>query len=302
MTSLVNKRQAVFEILETGSRDLLGEAPWWSVQDQSLIWVDILGRKVHRTDLNCAHIEGWSTPLEVGFCVPAAEQKFIMGLRDGLYWLNLSTGDLELEVAVERELETNRINDGKTDRRGRLWFGSMQDAEQDANSSFYRFDQRGLAPIIDNVTTSNGIGWSPDDSTMYYTDSMTRSIVAYDFDSELGEISNGRIFAEDPSEYVPDGLTVDDTGCIWAAKWDGGKVVRYTPDGNVDMELLMPISRPTSCCFVGPDLGTLAVTSAKTSRGDGLHRELEGAVFLVDVSAHGLPEEPAVVQPQKKSA
>lgn len=285
-------KQTKFDLLQAGHRDVLGEGPWWSVEDQVLIWVDILGRRVRRAGLGADLVEDWSTPSEVGFCVPTIQGNLLMGLRDGLYCLNPSTGDTSSVVAVEPELTGNRINDGKTDRQGRLWFGSMHEAESEATGSLYRFDRDGLTPVISDVTTSNGLGWSPDNSTMYHTDSMARSIFAYDYEAESGVISNGRLFAEDPTNYVPDGLTVDSDGCVWAAKWDGGKVVRYSPKGAIDLEFHLPVSRPTSCCFVGSDMRTLAVTSAKAPERADYKEDLAGSVFLIQVSAQGIPDHP----------
>ena len=290
-------RQALYEILPTNRRDRLGEAPWWSVEDQMLLWVDILGQTVRSSGLDGDRIQEWVTPSEVGFCVPTGTGMLLTGLRDGLYWLDPADGSVSREVFVESDLKGNRINDGKTDRQGRVWFGSMNDAETHATGALYRFDQRGVHLVVGNVTTSNGIGWSPDSTVMYHTDSIARSILAYDFDAVSGEISNGRLFAQDPAGYVPDGLTVDAEGCVWAAKWDGGRVMRYTPAGDVDLELFLPVSRPTSCCFVGPDLRTLAVTSAMPS-ATSADEELAGSVFLLDTAAQGIPEQYAAVRRQ----
>ena len=288
-------RKATFDILSVEARDVLGEGPWWSVADQTLTWVDIRGQRVRRAALNGSGERAWPTPSEVGFAVPNEEGLLLLGLRDGLYWLDPVTGNLAINTLVGVGRTDHRINDGKSDRRGRLWFGSMHDAETDATSCLYRYDEIGVTQVLGGITTSNGLGWSPDNTVLYHTDSIARRIMSYQFDVESGEFSGGRVFAEDPVGYVPDGLTVDADGFVWGAKWNGGKVVRYAPDGTPVLELTLPIARPTSCMFVGPDLGTLAVTSAAGGNTDAEGERLAGSVFLLDVDAQGLPERPVAM-------
>jgi L-arabinonolactonase len=288
-------RDATFELMPTSSRDVLGEGPWWSVATEQLFWVDIRGHRVRRAGLNGENEREWATPSDVGFAVPDTSGNLLLGLRDGLHRLDPGTGRIVPEIAIEGLDQHHRINDGKTDRTGRVWFGSMHDAETDATSHFFRYDTSGVCTVLDGITTSNGLGWSPDNTILYHTDSMTRRITAYPFDAESGHIGTGRVFAEDPDGYVPDGLTVDADGFVWGAKWDGGKVVRYAPDGRAVLELDLPVSRPTSCMFVGSDLRTLAVTSALSPRDDDRAASLAGSVFLLDVGVQGLPEQPASV-------
>lgn len=289
-------RRARFDVLPAREGDLLGEGPWWSVADRCLLRVDVLGRKVHRTDLDGERSTSWATPGTVGFAVPDEEGNLLVGLRDGLYRLDPAGGAVTPCALTGNGRGDCRVNDGKTDRRGRVWFGTMHDEETAPHGALYRYDGRGLTTVARGITTSNGLCWSPDDTVMYHTDSIARRITAYAFDPGSGEIGAGRPFAEDPAGYVPDGLTVDGDGCLWSAKWDGGKVVRYTPDGRVDRELTLPVSRPTSCAFAGPDLRTLVVTSARPA--GGAREELAGAVFLLDVGVRGLPERPAAMPPR----
>jgi len=256
------RQEARFDVLAV-DRDDLGEGPWWSEREQRLYWVDITGRRVRASDLDARSPMEWPAATEVGFVVPDTEGQLIAGLRHGLARLDPATGRWRDGVTVDRRRD-HRINDGKTDRAGRLWFGSMHDPETDPTSRFYRFDAEGLTTIFDDVITSNGLGWSPDDRVMYYTDSKIHQIRAFDFDPATGEMSRPRVFAADtPGDCVPDGLTVDAEGCVWGAKWDGGRVVRYAPDGRVLLELLFPVRNITSCQFAGPNLDTLVVTSAR---------------------------------------
>ncbi|MCL2317163.1 MAG: SMP-30/gluconolactonase/LRE family protein [Actinomycetia bacterium] len=282
-------REAAYDLLDLDDRDRLGEGPWWHEAQQRLYWVDITGRRVRAANLDGTGAQEWATPSEVGFVVPDEAGRLVCGLRGGLGVLDPATGALQQGVVVEHRSD-HRLNDGKTDRAGRLWFGSMHDPETDPTSRFYRVDAAGVQVVFDDIITSNGLGWSPDNRTMYYTDSKTWQILSLDFDPDTGVLRNPRVFAEDPQgQYVPDGLTVDAEGCVWGAKWQGHRVVRYAPDGRLLLDLRFPVSRMTSCMFAGPRLDVLVVTSARGPEDD---EPLAGRVFLVDPGTHGLGERP----------
>jgi sugar lactone lactonase YvrE len=267
-------------------RDTLGEGPWWDAADDTFYWVDSLAGAVHGARLGGGDVSTLPTPGEVGFAVKTVSGGLLAGCRDGLYVHN--DGVWQLTWQGDWDTSTLRINDGKTDRHGRLWFGTMHELETDSVAHLFSADT-GLPQVrLDGVTVSNGLGWSPDSALMYYADSATQTIRIFDYDATTGEIRNGRAFATDSAPCDPDGLTVDSDGCVWSAKWQGGKVIRYTPDGRIDREIEMPVSRPTSCIFVGSDLRTLAITSALPDEPGS--EPLAGAVFLVDVGAQGLPE------------
>ena len=286
-------READFDLLDVTDRDSLGEGPWWSQPEQRLYWVDITGRRVRAVNLDGTDLQEWATPSEVGFVVPDEQGRLVCGLRQGLGLLDPATGAIAPGVVVEHR-DDHRINDGKTDRAGRLWFGSMHCPETNPTSRFYRVDSSGVHTVFDDIITSNGLGWSPDNRTMYYTDSKKWQIRAFDFDPDSGELSNPRVFAEDPrDEYVPDGLTVDAEGCVWGAKWRGHRVIRYAPDGRVMLDLRFPVARMTSCMFVGPRLDTLAITSAQGPSDD---EPLAGRVFLIDPGTRGLGERPVAAE------
>lgn len=284
---MVDVRTAAFELLDVASRDQLGEGPWWSVAEQRLYWVDILSHRVRSSDLDGQDFMCFCAPSEVGFVVPDVAGDLVLGLRGGLGRLDPVTGVVQVGVQVD-DRDDHRLNDGKTDRAGRLWFGSMHLPETQPTSRFYRVDKSGVATVFDDIITSNGLGWSPDNSVMYYTDSKTWQIKAFDFDASTGVMSNPRVFAEDPTgEYVPDGLTVDAEGCVWGAKWQGSRVIRYAPDGRVLLDLRFPVARMTSCMFVGSRLDTLAITSACGPADD---EPLAGRVFLIDPGTTGIGE------------
>jgi sugar lactone lactonase YvrE len=271
------------------SRDHLGEGPWWDAERAELLWVDILGRRVRRSTLDGLESPPLATPSEVGFAVRDADGRIVAGLSDGLavagpegeQWSTIWSGDYDATRL--------RINDGKTDRRGRLWFGTMDREERDPVGALVSSEAGTATPRVVHVTISNGLGWSPDGARFYYTDSGARSIRVFEV-AEDGGLTGGSVFATDPAEYLPDGLTVDGEGFVWSAKWDGGRVVRYSPDGRVDRVLELPVAKPTSVAFAGPRLDTLVITSARMSDADGA---LAGAVLLVDPGVTGIAERPA---------
>jgi sugar lactone lactonase YvrE len=217
----------------------------------------------------------------------------VVALRTGFAILDFESGDLKSIFDLEPELPYLRFNDGKCDRQGRFWAGTMDEDYPQQRGSLYRLDTNlSCQEIRNTVGISNGLGWSPDNSIFYYTDSTTRTIYAYDFDPQDGCISNERVFAQTPQAYVPDGLTVDADGYIWSAKWDGWKVVRYAPDGRIDLELPIPVQRPTSCTFGGPEMNLLLITSASIdlTAAERETQPLSGNVFVVDTEFRGIPE------------
>jgi len=287
-------QRPAIEVLAVASRDHLGEGPWWDAARAELLWVDILGRRVRRATLDGNEAVELATPSEVGFAVRDTLGRVVAGLSDGLAvtdpavtdpadpeWAQLWAGD--------HDASQLRINDGKTDRRGRVWFGTMHRDEGAPAGALFSFGGGSVTTRVTDVTTSNGLGWSPDATRFYYTDSAARTIWVFDSDED-GELSNRRVFATDPDGYAPDGLTVDTAGAVWSAKWNGSRIVRYDPDGRIDGIVEVPVRKPTSVVFGGPGLDTLIVTSAQMDEGDG---ELAGAVLLLDVGASGIAERPA---------
>jgi sugar lactone lactonase YvrE len=184
-----------------------------------------------------------------------------------------------------------RFNDGKVDRQGRFWAGTM--TEDEDTSSLYRLDADHTVHTMESgVMIANGLGWSPDQKRMYFTDSPRRLICVYDYDAASGNIENRRVFVEVPEvEGVPDGLTIDVEGCIWSAHWGGWKVTRYDPQGKVMEVIQMPVEFPTSCFFGGPDLSTLFITSARVTLDEAGRQAqpLAGDVFQVATDTKGFP-------------
>ena len=277
------------------SRALLGEGPMWSPRDGALYWVDILTPSIHRYD-SVQHLD---TEIKLGSMVSVAIPKATGGLLvatpSGLMTFDDDSKRLTLLCHPESERAGNRYNDGKCDRMGRLWIGTLDMGTAANRGNLFRVDSDGSwKKMASGFTVANGLGWSPDNRAMYFTDSMRRVIYAYDFDLHSGEITNRKtLITLDPSDGTPDGLTVDEDGCLWVAIWDAWRISRYSPDGQELMRIKMPVPRPTSCCFGGANLDTLYVTSASVRlNADALaSAPLSGSLFAIRIpGVRGLPE------------
>jgi sugar lactone lactonase YvrE len=230
--------------LELKTEAILGEGAIWNHETRELYWVDIEGQKLHIYDPEKKHNRTFELPSRIGTVVPTKDGQALIGLEDGVYKMNVNTGALEIFAAIEADRPGNRLNDGKCDPAGRLWIGSMSLQETDGAGTLYRVDPDGsVTPMIRNVTISNGIVWTSDKRTMYYIDTATNQVKAYDFDLASGTISNERTAVSiDESEGHPDGMTIDAEDMIWVALWKGSAVVRYNPKTG---EVL--IARITKC-------------------------------------------------------
>jgi sugar lactone lactonase YvrE len=215
----------------------------------------------------------------------------VAALRHAIAYCDVERGTVEVVRGLEADLSGNRFNDGAVDPRGRFWFGSMDLSESEPSGAFYSVDA-GLAVhrAFDGIICSNGPAWSPDGRTLYHVDSTRRLVRAYEFDPDAGAVGPGRVFVSDEDQpWFPDGVTVDAEGFVWNCKWDGGRIVRYAPDGDVDRVIMLPVPRPTRCAFVGADLSALAVTSARIGLDDATlaAAPLSGHVMLLDPGAQG---------------
>jgi L-arabinonolactonase len=276
----------------TDVRCVLAEGPIWSAAESALYWIDIVGQKLHR--LIDGDVRTWDLPAKPG-CVALREQGGVLvALATGVHSLDLDSGALALIVDPEPDRPGNRLNDGSVDAAGRFWIGSMDDAEKAPDAgSLYRIAPDGtVTTVLTDLGISNGIGWSPDGATMYHTDTTARRITAYDVNAATGDITGGRVYATD-TDCFPDGLTVDADGYVWSAKWDGWRVIRYAPDGAIDRVLPLPVQRPSSVAFGGPDLDRIFVSSARTdlSARALTAGPLAGALLVVDdLGLRGQPE------------
>jgi sugar lactone lactonase YvrE len=281
-------------VLDAGAR--IGEGPSWDVATRRLLWVDILARQVHRYDPETGQNETWTFEQQVGAVVARAQGGFLLALEDG-FWTTEGIGAKPRRLAgVEGDDQSARMNDGKCDRRGRFWAGTMAHDARPEAGSLYRLDPGGaVTRILERVTISNGIGWSPDSRTMYYVDSLTYAVDAFDYDLATGDAVNRRQIIRTPvGEGLPDGLAVDSEGFLWIAFYGGWSVHRYTPGGKLERTVRLPVANVTSCAFGGPDLGDLYITSGASglSNQERAAQPLAGGLFRHRPGVLGLPESP----------
>jgi sugar lactone lactonase YvrE len=268
-------------------RATLGEGPCWEPAAGTLYWTDIPAHRVHRLAADGTHT-AWDTGQPVGAIVPRAAGGLALAAKDGFWALDPATGQLALLAHVEADVLENRMNDGACDSAGRFFAGTMAEDESPGAGALYRLGpDHEVTRLLTGVSVSNGIGWSPDESRMYYVDSLTHRIDVFDYDPGSGTIGNRRVFARAGGNgAMPDGLAVDADGCLWVALWGGGAVVRYRPDGRPDQTLEIPAVNVTSCAFGGPELATLYIT---TAAGPGAGA---GALFAGRPGPTGLPAHP----------
>jgi len=248
--------------------NLSGEGPLWSASDQSIYWVDITAKTFYRMDTSSGQPIKVEADFMIGVMRWCESGRLIMATRRGFVLYDLKT---DLFTFLDNPIAGNpllRFNDGATDRQGRFWAGTMLiDNSQDTKGagSLYRLDPDGsLHEMEHDLIIPNGINWSPDQRTMYLTDSPRRVIYAYDFDLESGNISNRRDFIRYPeSSGFPDGLCLDSEGYIWGAEWGGWRVNRFDPAGNKVQEIRLPTQCVTCCTFGGSNLDELYITTAR---------------------------------------
>lgn len=273
--------------------DFLGEGPHWSEAAGLLSWVDILAPAFIVGDPATGERREVALPELIGVAVPKRSGGWLAATESGIKALD-ADGTLTMLAAPEADRPGNRFNDGKCDRRGRFWVGSIAINTAPRQGALWRYDADGTVTQMESgVHLSNGLGWSPDDTRFYFTDSAKREIFVYDFDIETGTIENRRTFSTPTEDRgTPDGLAVDAEGYVWSAHWDGWCVIRYDPDGGIDRVVNLPVPRPTSCVFGGPDLSTLYVTTARIrlSTAQLAEAPLSGSIFAVATGVRGQRE------------
>ncbi len=273
---------------------VLGEGPVWVQREQALYWLDIKGQKIFRLG-DDGKVDQWPTPLRVGSIVPRTSGGFIGGTENGIALIHTAAGRFEILLNPEENLPGNRFNDGKVDRRGRFWAGTMDDSEQAASGTLYVVDADLNVRAADSgYRVTNGPAFSPLGDVMYHNDSAKQVTYAFDVGPD-GNISNRRTFLQfKEGEGYPDGMTVDGEGCLWIALWDGWSVRRYSASGQWLETLRLPVQRPTSCAFGGRDLDRLYITSASIDLDDKA-REMQpnaGALFMAVPGVQGLADVP----------
>ena len=280
-------------VLEHKHRALLGEGAIWNHERQELYWVDILGKSLNIYNPENKSNRKFPLPYRVGTVVPQSDSTAVVALDNGIYILNTFNRKLTRISDVESEILTNRFNDGKCDPNGNLWVGSMHLEEKEPAASLYKVAPDGTTTkMLENITISNGIVWTKDGETMYYIDTPTGVIKAYDFDLDTSTISNERVAVEvDEDDGFPDGMAIDAEDKLWVGLWNGNAVARYDPDNGELMEKIeVPAHNVTACAFGGENLDILYIT---TARVDMSEEELEqyplaGSIFSVKPGVKGV--------------
>ncbi|WP_226781579.1 SMP-30/gluconolactonase/LRE family protein [Oceaniglobus trochenteri] len=273
----------------------LGEGAIWSVAEQALWWVDIAGKRLHRHDPARGENASWDMGMPAGCLALRANGRVVVALTEGFHEFDPATGHLQFLSGPRPAERGHRFNDGSVDHRGRFLAGTMPltgPTPEDSSGTLYSFD--GTAParrVMDGFHTINGLAFSPDGRTAYVSDSFpdVRLIWAHDYDPDDGAWSNRRLFFDTRAVAGrPDGAAIDTDGCYWMAGVGGGHLLRLTPEGRIDMDIPMPVARPTRPAFGGPDMRTLYCTSIGAA--DDPAQPQAGGVFALTVpGVQGVP-------------
>ncbi|HEU0204146.1 MAG TPA: SMP-30/gluconolactonase/LRE family protein [Burkholderiaceae bacterium] len=280
---------------------LLGESPFWHPTESALYWCDIPGRCLNRYDPARDRHHQWRFDSDVACCAPLSVGGLLLALRTGIVRFDPAIGERVQLAAAPYDPQRERFNDGKADARGRFWVGTIYEPRDAARAALYCFEHGRLERVADGITTSNGLAWSPDARTLYWSDTKAHAVYALNFDAAMGRLSNRRVFVQFPIKAAeqdlsayggrPDGAAMDIEGAYWVAMFEGKRLLRVSPQGEVLSEVPLPVCCPTMPCFGGPDLKTLYITTARENRpAEELAREpLAGCVLQLRVEVPGLP-------------
>lgn len=290
----------------TDSPDDLGESPFWHPHEGRLYWVDIEGRRLRRC-IPGDPVEDWAMPSHPGCVAPVASGGLMVALRDGIYRARAWGGELALVRRFDHDTTTTRFNDGKADPAGRLWAGTMYEPRDAAQAVLWSLDCRGPGePVVRRQAAgaiiSNGLAWSPDARRVYWSDTPNHVIRTWRWDAVTSQMDGEKVlrqFAPKPAGWQPgdsgylgrpDGAAVDSEGFYWCAMYEGQRLLRLSPEGEIDRDLPLPVRCPTMPCFGGDDLRTLYLTSARHGRPQAEMRELpwSGHVIALRVDVAGL--------------
>jgi sugar lactone lactonase YvrE len=293
-------KQGVGELLFTiDSQCILAECALWHAPEQAIYWVDIVGAKIQSYQPSTKHLVTYEVPHRIGcFAFTEIPNQIIAAFDIGIARYQLDTGELEWLAQPEKHISHNRFNDGRVDRQGRFWAGSMSElddlqSDKVVKGALYCLSSSSSDTVscqskVQEVLISNGLCWSKDGKTMYHADSPERRIYAYDFEPQNALLSNKRVFAETTGHCFPDGSIVDADDYVWNAQWGASRVVRYTPSGKLDLCLSLPVSQGSSVAIGGPNMDWLIVTTAKHSLAPErlLEEPQAGNIFVYQL--HGI--------------
>ena len=276
----------------------LGEGITFSSTDNYLYWLDIGNKsKLYKLDLSSNKKEIFELPEIVTATSIKSEDELILATNNGLKLFNTSNAKFESVVTIEDEQTLTRSNDGASDAYGRFWFGTMQNNFDDNGNGIpikdnigklYKIDTNKKISIIEEgLGIPNTFVWSPDNNIFYFSDTLKGTILSYNFELENGELSNKKELASFNRGH-PDGSTIDTDGCIWNCRWGGSCIVRFTPNGQVDQIIEMPVENITNCIFGGQDMKTLFVTTASNEGKN--KKELDGSLFSINLNYQGIED------------
>jgi sugar lactone lactonase YvrE len=258
----------------------VGEGPMWDSERGVLHWVDILGQAIHTSDLSTGATTRLQLPTIVGAAAPSRDG-FVVASAEGFGWA-AENGTYEPRLSFLPD--GVRMNDAKVDPLGRFWAGSCAMDFAEGRGALHVLDgDWTYRTVLEGISQPNGLDWSPDGSTFYLVDTVTRELLAFDVDLDSGELGTRRVLTRFGPEVagVPDGLCVDAQGCLWVAFWGGAQVLRLSADGAVLRTLAVPVAQPSSCAFIGPDLDLLCITSAREGLEPADADSLDGSVLAV---------------------
>jgi sugar lactone lactonase YvrE len=274
-----------------------GEGPLWSVEEQALYWLDFHRKTLNRFDPALGANRSWRLPAKPGCFTFRVGGGAVIATNLGYYDFDFATSAIELIREAPFDPDKFNFNDGKADRQGRFWAGSIKehfDHNAPGEGIYYRYEPGEVTPGIFGVAVPNGTAFSPDGRTMYRAESMQRVIYAYDYDPVTGVPSGQRLFAKVPDEFgIPDGATVDSEGGFWVALPFGqtGKIVRFAPDGRLDIDIDLPVMVPTMVAFGGLNMATLFITSGRIEKFfNKPSSPLGGDIFAIETGYRGIPE------------
>ena len=281
-----------FRIVPREGRDILGEGPIWSPRRNAIFWVDILGQRVNCSSLESEQVTTWPMPEPIGWIIERDGERerrddFIIGLKSGFATLSLDPFLIERIGNPEPDRPRNRLNDAKTDSAGNIWAGSMDHGETEPIGALYRLDPDfSWSRQDDGYVVANGPTFSLDGRTIYHTDSIRRTVFAFDLNERM-DLGAKRVFLQFQPEWgYPDGMATDADDGIWIAHWGGSRLSRFLPDGRLDRSIGLPASKITSCVFAGSKLERMFVTSASIGSEED---PLAGGLFEVDPGICGAP-------------
>ncbi len=280
---------------------LLGESPVWHPGEQVLYYCDIPGHTLQRFDPRSGALSHWGFDTDVASLAPMLDGALLLAMRDGLWRFDPASGERTRLAKPPYDPSNERFNDGKCDPLGRFWVGTIYEPRDPALASLNCFSQGKLRRKVDGLTVSNGLAWSPNGRTMHWSDTKAHTVFAAEFEPATGELSRKRVFASFPRKQAgqsldayggrPDGAAMDIEGCYWVAMFEGARLLRLSPDGEVVREVRLPVRCPTMPCFGGPDLKTLYITTSRENRpaAELLEQPFAGCVLAIDVDVPGLP-------------